>query len=379
MKRELFDTEHNMFRKSFRTFLEREVLPHRKEWEAAGIVPRDIWLKAGKNGFLVPWVDEQYGGTGVKDFRFDQIICEELGRANEAGFFIPLQNSLVAPYINEFGNEEQKKRILPKCVTGETILAIAMTEPGTGSDLAGMKTKAVDMGDHFILNGSKTFISNGLLADVILVTARTDPENPHAMGMFIVERGQKGFERGRNLEKIGMKSQDTAELFFSNVIVPKANVLGDPSQGFMYLMKMLAQERLTLACGAVGGAQAAYDLTKSYIKERKAFGKPISKFQNTRFKMAEMKTEIDMAQVFVDRCVMDHNKGTLTGDIACQAKLYTSELACRVADECVQLHGGYGYMMEYPIASMYLNVRIHRIFAGTSEIMKEVIARANGL
>jgi len=379
MKRELFDTEHNMFRKSFRTFLEREVVPHRKEWEEAGIVPRDIWLKAGKNGFLVPWVDEQYGGTGVKDFRFDQIICEEMARVNEAGFFIPLQNSLIAPYINEFGSEEQKTRILPKCVTGETILAVAMTEPGTGSDLAGMKTTAVDKGDHFILNGSKTFISNGLLADVILVAARTDPKNPHAMGMFIVERDQEGFERGRNLDKMGMKSQDTAELFFNHVIIPKANVLGNPTQGFMYLMKMLAQERLTLACGAVGGAQAAYDLTKSYIKERKAFGKPICKFQNTRFKMAEMKTEIDMAQVFVDRCVMDHNHGKLAGDIACQAKLYTSELACRVADECVQLHGGYGYMMEYPIASMYLNVRIHRIFAGTSEIMKEVIARADGL
>jgi len=377
MKRNIFETEHDIFRSSIRAFLEAEVVPHQKEWEKKGIVSREVWLKAGEHGFLVSWAEEKYGGIGLKDFRFEQIICEELARIHESGFMISLHNSLVAPYLDAFGNDEQKARILPKCVSGETILAIAMTEPCTGSDLAAMKTTAVKDGDDFILNGSKIFISNGTLADIIIVAARTNPDHSHAMGLFIVERGQEGFSRGKPLDKIGMKSQDTAELFFDNVRVSQKNVLGHPEQAFMYLIKMLAQERLTLACAAVGVAQTCFDITKNYVKERIVFGKPLSKFQNTRFKLAEMKTEIDMAQVFVDRCVMDMNSDDLAGDIASQAKLYTSELAGRVADECLQLHGGYGFMTEYPISKAYVDTRIMRIYAGTSEIMKEIIARAN--
>ena len=377
MKRNIFETEHDIFRSSIRAFLEAEVVPHQKEWEKKGIVSREVWLKAGEHGFLVSWAEEKYGGIGLRDFRFEQIICEELARIHESGFMISLHNSLVAPYLDAFGNDEQKARILPKCVSGETILAIAMTEPCTGSDLAAMKTTAVKDGDDFILNGSKIFISNGTLADIIIVAARTNPDHSHAMGLFIVERGQEGLSRGKPLDKIGMKSQDTAELFFDNVRVSQKNVLGHPEQAFMYLIKMLAQERLTLACAAVGVAQTCFDITKNYVKERIVFGKPLSKFQNTRFKLAEMKTEIDMAQVFVDRCVMDMNSDDLAGDIASQAKLYTSELAGRVADECLQLHGGYGFMTEYPISKAYVDARIMRIYAGTSEIMKEIIARAN--
>jgi len=377
MKRNIFETEHDIFRSSIRAFLEAEVVPHQKEWEKKGIVSREVWLKAGEHGFLVSWAEEKYGGIGLRDFRFEQIICEELARIHESGFMISLHNSLVAPYLDAFGNDEQKARILPKCVSGETILAIAMTEPCTGSDLAAMKTTAVKDGDDFILNGSKIFISNGTLADIIIVAARTNPDHSHAMGLFIVERGQEGLSRGKPLDKIGMKSQDTAELFFDNVRVSQKNVLGHPEQAFMYLIKMLAQERLTLACAAVGVAQTCFDITKNYVKERIVFGKPLSKFQNTRFKLAEMKTEIDMAQVFVDRCVMDMNSDDLAGDIASQAKLYTSELAGRVADECLQLHGGYGFMTEYPISKAYVDARIMRIYAGTSEIMKQIIARAN--
>jgi alkylation response protein AidB-like acyl-CoA dehydrogenase len=375
MQRIHFETEHNMFRESFRAFLNKEVVPHQDAWEDAGIVSRDAWKKAGEMGFLLPWADEQYGGSGLKDFRYEQIMCEELASVNEAGFMLPLHSALCGPYIAEYGNDEQKARLLPGIISGELILAVAMTEPGAGSDLAGMKTTAVDKGDHYELNGSKVFISNGILADVVIVAAKTDPASKHAMGLFLVERGMPGFERGTPLKKLGMKSQDTAELFFNNVKVPKANLLGDAKGGFIYLMNMLAQERLTNACGAVAGAEAALQTTIDYVKQRKAFDRPVSHFQNTRFKLAEMRTQIDVAQVFVDRCVMDHNQKLLSAEVAAEAKLFTTELLGKVVDEGVQLHGGWGYMWEYPICKMYANARIQRIFAGTSEIMKEIISR----
>jgi len=375
MQRIHFETEHNMFRESFRAFLNKEVVPHQDAWEDAGIVSRDAWKKAGEMGFLLPWADEQYGGSGLKDFRYEQIMCEELASVNEAGFMLPLHSALCGPYIAEYGNDEQKARLLPGIISGELILAVAMTGPGAGSDLAGMKTTAVDKGDHYELNGSKVFISNGILADVVIVAAKTDPASKHAMGLFLVERGMPGFERGTPLKKLGMKSQDTAELFFNNVKVPKANLLGDAKGGFIYLMNMLAQERLTNACGAVAGAEAALQTTIDYVKQRKAFDRPVSHFQNTRFKLAEMRTQIDVAQVFVDRCVMDHNQKLLSAEVAAEAKLFTTELLGKVVDEGVQLHGGWGYMWEYPICKMYANARIQRIFAGTSEIMKEIISR----
>lgn len=378
MERRHFEQEHTIFRASFREFLQREVVPHQDAWEEAGIVPREIWCKAGESGFLVPFADEKYGGAGARDFRYDQIVCEELAYINEPGFIMPLHSSLCAPYLDTFGNEAQKDRWMPDIVAGNTIMAVAMTEPGAGSDLAGMRTHAEKKDDHWLLNGSKIYISNGILADLIIVAAKTNPDNKHAMTLFMIEAGMPGFERGRNLKKLGMKSQDTAELFFNDVKVPPENVLGQADFGFYYLMQMLAQERLTNACCAIAGAKAAYDVTKTYVTERKAFGREIAKFQNTRFKMAEMKTEIDIGQVFVDRCVMDHNQQQLKDDIAAEAKLWTTELLCKVVDQCVQLHGGAGYMWEYPITRMYANARIQRIFAGTSEIMKEIIGRANG-
>ena len=375
MQRIHFETEHNMFRDSFRAFLQKEVVPHQEAWEEAGMVSREVWKKAGEMGFLLPWADEEYGGSGLKDFRYEQIMCEELANINEAGFMLPLHSALCGPYITEYGNAEQKARLLPGIISGEIILAVAMTEPSAGSDLAGMRTTAVDKGDHYELNGSKVFISNGILADVVIVAAKTDPANKHAMGLFLVERGMDGFERGTPLKKLGMKSQDTAELFFTNVKVPITNVLGDAKGGVFYLMNMLAQERLTNACGAVGASEAALQVTIDYVKERKAFGRPIAHFQNTRFKLAEMRTQVDVAQVFVDRCVMDHNQKKLTPEVAAEAKLFTTELLCKVVDEGVQLHGGWGYMWEYTICKMYANARIQRIFAGTSEIMKEIISR----
>ncbi|MEW9897830.1 acyl-CoA dehydrogenase family protein [Chitinivorax sp. PXF-14] len=379
MERLHFEQEHNIFRESFREFLQREVIPQQEQWERDGIVSRDAWRRAGEAGFLVPFADEKYGGAGCRDFRYDQVICEELSYINEAGLMFPLHSSLCAPYLDAFANDEQKDRWMPGIVSGEKILAVAMTEPQAGSDLAGMKTRAEDRGDHWLLNGSKVFISNGILCDLCIVAARTDPANPHGMTLLIVEDGMPGFERGRRLKKMGMHSQDTAELFFNDVQVPKANVLGEPGAGFYYLMQMLGKERLTLACSAVAGARAAYGLTKEYVLGRKAFGREIAKFQNTRFKLAEMKTEIDIGQVFVDRCVMDINAGRLGDDIAAEAKLWTTEMLGRVVDQCVQLHGGWGYMDEYPISRMYTNARIQRIFAGTSEIMKEIIGRAEGL
>ena len=379
MSRNIFEEEHEIFRDSVRNFMQKEIRPNSDRWHDQGIVDREAFLKAGEMGLLLMWADEQYGGAAVQDFRYEQVLIEENAAHGDAGFFMTLHSRLVGPYLGELGTEEQKARWLPKCISGEHILAVAITEPGAGSDVAGIRTRAEDKGDHFLLNGSKTYTSNGINADLIIVVARTDTENRHGLSLFVVERGMPGFERGRNLKKMGLKSQDTAELFFNNVKIPKENLLGELNRGFYHLMHFLAEERLLGAIGYLATANAAVDLTLNYIKDRKAFGQTIADFQNSRFKMADMRTQIDVAQAFVDRCVVEHNLGKLTADDAAKAKLFTSELEGRVVDDCVQLHGGAGYMDEYPICRMYLNARVSRIYAGSSEVMREIIARSIGL
>lgn len=379
MHRNIFEEDHEIFRDSVARFLQSEAAPHLERWLEAGIIDRELFRKAGEQGYCLMWADEAYGGLGMHDFRFEQIIIEEIAHHADAGFGLSLHSRLCGPYIGQLGTEAQKQRFLPGCVTGETILGIAMTEPGAGSDVAGIRTTAVEQGDHWVLNGSKTYISNGINGDLFIVAARTVPDHPHGVGLFLVERGMEGFSRGRNLKKLGLKAQDTAELFFDNVQVPKANVLGDPRKGFYYLMQFLAEERLIVACGCVAAAEAALRITIDYVKERRAFGRAIADFQNTRFKLADMRTRIDAAQAFVDRCVMDHNEGKLTAEVAAEAKLLTSELEGWVTDECLQLHGGAGYMDEYPISRLYANARVSRIYAGSSEIMREIIARSMGL
>jgi len=379
MRRHIFEQEHEQFRDGVRRFMQAEVAPHAERWRAQGQVDREAFLKAGQQGYLLMWADERYGGAGVSDFRYEQILIEENVRYGEPGFFMTLHSRLVGPYLGKLGNEEQCSRLLPKCVSGEHILAVAMTEPAAGSDLAGMRTRAEEHGDHWLLNGAKTYISNGQLADIVIVAARTVPEKRHGIGLFIVERGMSGFERGRNLKKIGLKAQDTSELFFNNVKVPKRNVLGDPAQGFVYLAQFLVEERLLGAVQYLAHAQAAWDLTLEFVRDRRAFGKPIGAFQNTRFKLAELRAQLDGLQVFVDQCVLEHNADSLTPETAAEAKWLTSELEGRVMDECVQLHGGAGYMEEYRIARMFTDARVSRIYAGSSEIMKEIISRAIGL
>ena len=379
MDRNIFEEEHEMFRDSVRSFMKNEIRPNTDKWHEQGIVDREAFLKAGEMGLLLMWADEKYGAAGVRDFRYEQILIEENAHYGDAGFFMTLHSRLVGPYIGELGTEEQKDRWLPKCVSGEHVLAVAITEPGAGSDVAGIRTKAEDKGDHFLLNGSKTFISNGILADLVVVVAKTDPSTRHGLSLFIVERGMEGFERGENLKKMGLKSQDTAEMFFNNVKVPKENLLGELHRGFYQLMHFLAEERLLGACGYIANAEAAFNLTVDYVNERKAFGKTLADFQNTRFVLADMRTEIDVGYAFIDRCVEEHDKGTLSADDAAKAKLWTSELEGRVTDQCVQLHGGNGYMDEYPISRMFANARVSRIYAGSSEIMREIIARSIGL
>ncbi|MEO0347032.1 MAG: acyl-CoA dehydrogenase family protein [Pseudomonadota bacterium] len=379
MERNCFTEDHEMFRDAVRQFMINEIEPHGERWREQGIVDREAFEKAGEQGLLLMWADEKYGGAGVEDFRYEQILIEELAKHGDPGFFMTLHSRLVAPYLGALGTEEQKARWLPKCISGESILAIAMTEPGAGSDVAGMKTRAVDKGDHWVLNGSKTYISNGINADLVIVAARTVPDTTHGLGLFVVERDMEGFERGRNLKKMGLAAQDTAELFFNDVKIPKENVLGDATRGFYYLMQFLAEERLLGAVGYVAACQVAFDLTMEFITDRKAFGQTIADFQNTRFKMADMRTEIDLAQVYLDRCVEEHNKGQLSAEMAARIKLYGSELEGRVMDTCVQLHGGAGYMDEYRISRMYTDARVSRIYAGSSEIMREIIARSIGL
>jgi acyl-CoA dehydrogenase len=376
MNRVHFTEEQESFRQTYHRFLMQEVAPHRAAWRESGIVPREMFRKMGEQGFLLIWAPEDHGGLGIGDFRFQQIMIEEDGHFGEPAFYHTLHSRLVAPYLTHFGDQEQQRRFLPRCVSGECVLAIAMTEPDAGSDLAGIKTRADDQGAYWLLNGSKTYISNGINADLVIVAARTDREKPRQIGLFLIEAGMPGFERGRNLGKLGLKAQDTAELYFTNVKVPKSNVLGDPAKGMHYLMQGLAEERLITACGSLAAAQRAFDVTRDYVLERKVFGKPLAEQQNTRFKLAALRTEIDVATVFVDHCVEEHNAGRLSATMAAKAKLYTSELEGRVTDEGVQLHGGAGYMLEYEICNLYANARVTRIFAGSSEIMKEIIARS---
>ena len=379
MDRTIFDDEHEAFRASFRTWLDREVAPHYLEWEKAGIVPHDLFVEAGKHGFLGIAVPEEYGGGGVDDFRYNLVIGEEIQAAgvNGAGLGITLHNDICTPYFLAYCTEEQRARWLPGIVSGELITAIAMTEPGIGSDLAGMSTSAIRDGDAYVVNGSKTFITNGINADLVITAVKTDPSQRHSgMSLLILERGMDGFERGRNLEKLGLHSQDTAELFFTDVHVPAENLLGEEGKGFLELVHNLPQERLSIAVTAVAAARAALGWTLEYVQERKAFGQPISAFQNTRFVLAELATEVEVGQSFVDRCVLALNEGTLSAEEAAMAKWWCTELQQRVVDRCLQLHGGYGYMTEYPIARAYADARITTIYGGTTEIMKEIIGKS---
>lgn len=380
MQRTLFESEHESFRDTVRTFLEKEVVPHHEQWEKDGIVPREVWLRAGELGILGFMMPEEFGGGGVADFRYNVVLQEELTRVGASGVGFALHTDLVSAYLISYATEEQKQRWLPKFVTGEMITAIAMTEPGTGSDLQGIKTSAVREGDHYVVNGSKTFISNGINADFVIVACKTDPE-AGAMGvsLIVLERGMEGFERGRNLDKMGLKAQDTAELFFDNVRVPVENLLGTEGHGFIQLMEKLPQERLTISVVAAAACRTMIDMTLEYVKSRKAFGKPIGSFQNTRFTLAELETEQRIAQVFVDRSVEALNEGTLSIDDAAAGKWWTTELQKKTADSCLQLHGGYGYMSEYPISKAYLDTRIQTIYGGTTEIMKEIIGRSMGI
>ncbi|TAH51745.1 MAG: acyl-CoA dehydrogenase [Chloroflexota bacterium] len=380
MKRPIFNDEHQMFRETVRAFIDKEVTPHHPQWEKEGMVSREVWRKAGEMGFLCFDAPEEYGGAGLQDFRYNSIVSEELWRAGATGIGWGLHSDIVLPYLMHYANAEQKKRWLPKLIAGEHILAIAMSEPAAGSDLAGIRTTAVRDGDHYIVNGSKTFITNGIMSDLVVTVVKTNPELKHkGISLLVLERGMEGFERGRKLDKIGLKAQDTAELFFDNVRVPRENLLGDEGKGFVYLMQQLPQERLHVAIGAMGSAEAAFEMTLKYIRERHAFGKPVGSFQNSRFKMAEMKTEIEIGFAFIDKCIMALNARELTTEEASMAKWWTTDLQKRVADECLQLFGGYGYMTEYPISKNYLDARVQSIYAGTNEIMKEVIGRGLGL
>ena len=379
LKRDIFDDEHQMFRSAFRQFVEKEVVPCHEQWEKDGVVSREVWLKAGENGFLGFNVPEEYGGLGIDDFRYNTIVTEELIRVGASGPGFGLHNDITIPYILHYATEEQKKRLLPGMVSGEIITAIAMTEPNTGSDLAGVGTTAIRENGHYVVNGQKTFITNGILSDVVITVAKTNPEEKHSgISLVLVERDMDGFKRGRNLEKIGLKAQDTAELYFDNVNVPAENLLGEEGRGFYHLMAELPQERLSIAVSAIAAAEAALSWTVDYCKEREAFGQPIGKFQHSRFALAEMQTEIQIGRVFVDRCIQELNAGTLTTETASMAKWWTTELQKRVVDQCVQLHGGYGYMLEYPIAKAYLDARVQTIYGGTTEIMKEIIGRTMG-
>lgn len=379
MRADLLTNEHLMFRDAFRRFAAKEITPHHPQWEKDGLVPRDLWQKAGAAGFLCMDVPETYGGLGAKDFRYNAIISEELVRAAASGPGFAVHTDMVAPYISQFGTEEQKRRWLPGLVSGQTIAAIAMSEPNTGSDVAAVQTTAVRHAHHYLLNGQKTFISNGILNDLVIVAAKTNPQaGAKGVSLIVVERNMAGYERGRNLDKIGMHAQDTAELFFHDVHVPFDNLIGQENMGFIYLMQRLPQERLTIAVGAIAAAEIALEWTVAYCQQRTAFGRPIGKFQNSRFKLAEMKTEIEIGRTFVDHCITLHNRGDLSVEQAAMAKWWTTDLQVRVIDQCLQLHGGYGYMMEYPIAKAYIDSRAQKIYGGSNEIMKEIIGRAMG-
>ena len=377
--RTIFDETHDQFRAAFRGWLDDRVVPNHEEWENDGITPRDLWIDAGKQGFLGLTVPESYGGGGTNDYRFAAIMTEEIGTTGVigSGNGITLHNDIVLPYYLELANDEQKKRWLPGMCTGELVGALGITEPNTGSDVAGVRTTGVKKGGVYIVNGAKTFISNGINSDLVITVCKTDPEKGHrGFSLLIIERGMKGFERGRNLDKLGMHAQDTAELFFNDVEVPAENLLGEEGMGFVYLMTNLAQERLGIAVGAIAVADAAVKWTLDYTKERKAFGQSISQFQNSKFLLAELATEVQIAQVYVDRCVELHCEAKLSAEQAAAAKYWCTELQNKVVDRCLQLHGGYGYMREYPIARAWADSRIQTIYGGTTEIMKEIVGRS---
>jgi acyl-CoA dehydrogenase len=378
LHRSLFTEEHDLFRQSVRDFIAKEIIPNNATWEVQKMVSRESWLKLGENGFLGMQAPEELGGLAIQDFRYPAIFIEELGLSGCSGPAIgyPLHSDIVMPYILHYATESAKKKYIPKMVSGEWIGAVAMTEPGAGSDLQGMITTAMDQGDHYLINGSKTFITNGYLSDVIVVAAKTDPSRgAKGISLFILEQGMPGFTKGVPFEKVGLHAQDTCELFFEEVKVPKENLLGKLGEGFTYLMTELAQERLVVALAAIALAEYALNCTIDYVKQRKAFGKAISEFQNTRFKLAEMAAMVEQGRIYCDYLVLLHNEGKLDSAMASAAKYNMTELQCKVADECVQLHGGYGYMWEYGVARAWADARVQRIYAGTNEIMKELIAR----
>ncbi|MZR29325.1 acyl-CoA dehydrogenase family protein [Sneathiella litorea] len=376
IERSIFSEEHNIFRESVRRFYEEHIIPHHAQWEKDGQVSRDAWKEAGKQGLLCMPIPEEYGGAGA-DKLYSIIMMEEQARAGTTGPGFGLHSEIVAPYILNYGTEEQKKKYLPKLASGEMIGAIAMTEPGAGSDLQGVKTRAVKDGDEYVINGSKTFITNGFMCDLVIVVTKTDPSaGAKGTTLFLVEAGTPGFEKGRNLDKLGLKAQDTAELFFDDVRVPASNMLGGEGKGFFCLMQELAWERLQIAIGATATMEAVLEETIEYTKNRSAFGKDLIEFQNSRFKLAEQKTQVQIARVFVDKCIEELLKGELEVATAAMAKYWTSEVENRVIDECLQLHGGYGFMWEYRVARSYADARVQRIYGGTNEIMKELIARS---
>jgi alkylation response protein AidB-like acyl-CoA dehydrogenase len=394
MDRKHYDEDHLAFGDAFRAFVDKTIVPNYIEWEAAGITPREVFLEAGASGFLGMAVPEQYGGGGVDDYRFNQILNEQIADAGVtgSGLGISLHNDTCLPYFLSFASDEQKQRWLPGIVSGELITAVAMTEPGAGSDLAGMRTSAKRDGDHYVVNGAKTFITNGINADLVITAVRTgtdavtssgrklpSEDRRGGMSLLILERGMDGFERGRNLHKLGLHSQDTSELSFTDVRVPVENLLGEEGQGFNQLTQKLPQERLSIAVSALAEATAAFKETVQYVRDRKAFGQPIASFQNTKFVLADLATEIDIAQAYIDHCVDRLSTAELNAADAAKAKYYCTELQGRVMDRCLQLHGGYGFMSEYAISRRYADARVTRIYGGTSEVMKTVISKSIGL
>lgn len=371
--------EHHIFRDAFRKFLEKEAYPYYNDWEKEGMIPRELWSKMGDNGFLCPWVDEKYGGLDA-DFGYSVVINEELEKVGSSMIGIGLHNDIVVPYIQSYGTEEQKKKWLPKCISGEFITAIAMTEPGAGSDLAGIKTSAIKEGDHYIVNGQKTFITNGIHADLIVVVCKTNPKEKHkGISLLVIEKDTPGFSRGRKLEKVGLHGQDTAELIFEDAIVPAANILGEEGKGFYYLMDKLQQERLIVGVCAQTSAEVMFKLAANYVKERQAFGQSVSKFQTVQFRLAEMATEIEIGRTFLDDLIEQHMSGKDVVTKVSMAKWWLTDMAKKVASESMQLHGGYGYMEEYEIARRYRDIPVAAVYAGTNEIMKTIIVKNMGL
>jgi alkylation response protein AidB-like acyl-CoA dehydrogenase len=380
MQKTLYTEDNEAFRDTARGFVERYIAPFHDRWESDGIVDRGVWVEAGKHGLLGFELPEEYGGGGVLDFRYNAVLIEEIVRAQASGIGFGLHNDVVAPYLSRLATDEQKERWFKGFCSGEIISAIAMTEPAAGSDLQGIKTNAKRDGDNWVLNGSKTFITNGINSDLVIVVAQTEPgKGAHGLSLLVVERDMAGFERGRNLDKVGLKAQDTAELFFNNVKVPATNLLGEEGRGFIHLMENLPQERLSIAVGAVAGAERALATTVEYCKTRTAFGKPIGSFQNSRFVLAELATEVEIARHYLDKCIVEHNAGRFNATDAAMAKWWTTELEKKVVDRCVQLHGGYGYMLEYPIAKAFIDSRVQTIYGGTTEIMKEIVGRSLGV